>query len=126
MKWSSALAVQVYLAAAHGLAAAIDNYLPGTTWTICANASIECAQANITFAYLVSDSPSSILYVQLPTFHKVLVPILPICVGSSRNAKCDDEHSVPSARVGDCGRDLGGQAKCRHSLLEVVPRPLFF
>lgn len=61
MKWSSALSVQVYLSAVTNLARAYD-YLPGTTWTICANESTTCAQANITFAYLVSDSPFQRLF----------------------------------------------------------------
>lgn len=100
MKWSSALSVQVYLSAIPGLAKARD-YLSGTTWTICANASSTCAQANVTFAYLVRDSPLYALKVFLLKFYIVLVPVLSIRIGSPRNAKCDDEHPVPPARLGD-------------------------
>ncbi|KAG8162751.1 hypothetical protein KVR01_007229 [Diaporthe batatas] len=53
MKWLSALSVQAFLAVVPELARA-SNYLPGTTWTICANSSTTCAQANVTFAYLYS------------------------------------------------------------------------
>lgn len=122
MKWSTALSVQVYLNVIPRLAWARD-YLPGTTWTICANASTTCAQANVTFAYLVSDP----LYRNCKSFLLsvciVLVSILSVRIGSPRNARCHDKRAVPPARLGDSGRDLGGQAKCRHSLLEVLSRP---
>lgn len=124
MKWSTALSAQVCLSAIPRLARARD-YLPGTTWTICANASTACAQANVTFAYLVSDAPLYTLQVFLLSSDLVLVSILSIRIGSPRNAQCDDEHPVPPAQLGDSGRHMGGQAKCRHSLLKVFSRPFF-
>lgn len=121
MKWSSALSVQVYLSATPGLARARD-YLPGTTWTVCGNTSTICAQANVTFAYLVSDAPLRKLRIFLLSNYVVLVPILSVRIGSPRDAKCDDEQPIPPARLSDSGRYLGGQAKCRHSLLQVFSR----
>lgn len=52
----------------------------------------------------------------------VLVSILSVRISSPRDTKCDDEQPISPARLGDGGRRLGGQAKCRHSVLEVFSR----